>query len=475
MRPLRRICRAVAISENDSIYFAGVSEQLALLRGGEISPVELVKAHLAQIERQPAFANAWLEVFAESALEQAAALDPDDLQKPLGGIPVASKDLYDIAGEVTTAASPTRLAAPPAPEDSHVIARLRRAGAIILGKTVLHEFAFGVTGVNPHFGTPPNPWRRDRVPGGSSSGSAVAVAIGAAPLALGSDTGGSIRLPAALCGISGHKPTYGFVSKRGVFPLSLNLDHAGPMARSAQDCAIMLDAIAGYDPRDPYCPPGERVKTQERLGRSIAGWRIAIPDDRHFADLQSEVGAAVERAAATLGELGAEIVEVPLPWAGPAFANNSAMVPVEAAFIHRELLESPDLGRVSPDTQARLRAASTTSAIAHQEYVDRRAGLVRVAELLLSEYDLLLTPSCHRTAGLLEGADTRRYLRDVAFTGIFDQTGQPSISVPCGFDADGLPIGLMLTARRWRDDLPLTAAHAFQQATGWHRARPRLD
>ena len=467
--------RAAAISENDSILFAGVSEQLALLRGGEISPVELVKAHIAHIEGQPAFAASWLEVFAESALSQAAALGPDDLQKPLGGIPIASKDLYDIAGEVTTAASPTRVAAPPATEDSHVIARLRQAGAIVLGKTVLHEFAFGVTGVNPHFGTPPNPWRRDRVPGGSSSGSAVAVAIGAAPLALGSDTGGSIRLPAALCGISGHKPTYGFVSKRGVFPLSLNLDHAGPMARSAQDCAIMLDAIAGYDPRDPYCPPGERVKTQERLERSIAGWKIAIPDDPHFANLQPEVGEAVERAVAVLGGLGADLAEVPLPWAGPAFVNNAAMVPADAAYIHRELVESPDLGRVSPDTQARLRAAYETPAVDYQAFVDRRAEVVRAAELLLSEYDLLLTPSCHRTAGLLEGADTRRYLRDVAFTGIFDQTGQPSISVPCGFDAEGLPIGLMLTARRWRDDLPLTAAHAYQRATDWHRARPGLD
>ncbi len=467
--------RAAAISENDSILFAGVSEQLALLRGGEVSPVELVKAHIARIEGQPAFAAAWLEVFAESALSQAAALGPDDLQKPLGGIPIASKDLYDIAGEVTTAASPTRAAAPPATEDSHVIARLRRAGAIVLGKTVLHEFAFGVTGVNPHFGTPPNPWRRDRVPGGSSSGSAVAVAVGAAPLALGSDTGGSIRLPAALCGISGHKPTYGFVSMRGVFPLSLNLDHAGPMARSAQDCAIMLDAIAGYDPRDPYCPPGERVKTQERLGNSIAGWRIAIPDDPHFSDLGPEVGEAVERAAAVLGGLGAELVEVPLPWAGPAFANNAAMVPADAAYIHRELVESPDLGRVSPDTQARLRAAYETSAVDYQAFVNLRAQTVRAAELLLSEYELLLTPSCYRTAGLLEGADTRRYLRDVAFTGIFDQTGQPSISVPCGFDSEGLPIGLMLTARRWRDDLPLTAAHAYQRATDWHRARPDLD
>ncbi|MCY3694218.1 MAG: amidase [Chloroflexota bacterium] len=475
MRPLRRICRVMAISDNDSILFAEVSEQLAALRGGHISPVDLVEAHLGRIESQPAFSDAWMEVFAESALEQAAALGSSDLEKPLGGIPVASKDLFDIAGMVTTAASPTRLGAASAPEDSHVIARLRQAGAIILGKTVLHEFAFGVTGVNPHFGTPPNPWRRDRVPGGSSSGSAVAVAIGAAPLALGSDTGGSIRLPSALCGISGHKPTYGFVSKRGVFPLSLNLDHAGPMARSAQDCAIMLDAIAGYDPRDPYCPPGERIKTEERIGRSIAGWRIAIPDDEHFADLQSEVGSAIERAAATLGELGAVLVEVPMPWAGPAFANNSAMVPAEAAYIHRELLGDSDLGRVSPDTQARLRAAFATSAVDYQERVDRRAEIVRAAELLLTEYDLLLTPSCYRTAGLLEGADTRRYLRDVAFTGIFDQTGQPSISVPCGFDAEGLPIGLMLTARRWRDDLPLTAAHAFQQATSWHRARPRLD
>ena len=440
-----------------------------------VSPVELVQAHLDRIEQQPDFGAAWLEVFAGPALAQAAAMEPADLQKPLGGIPIASKDLYDIAGTVTTAASPTRLGAAPASEDSEVIARLRRAGAIVLGKTVLHEFAFGVTGVNPHFGTPPNPWRRDRVPGGSSSGSAVAVAIGAAPLALGSDTGGSIRLPAALCGISGHKPTYGFISKRGVFPLSLNLDHAGPMARSARDCAIMLDAISGHDPRDPYSPPGERVRTVPRLDDSIAGWKIAIPDDSHFADLQPEVAAAVEKAAAKLAELGAVLSEVPLPWAGPAFANNCAMVPAEAAFVHRAMLKDPALDEVSPDTQARLRAAFSTSAVEYQEYLDRRAEIVRSAELLLAEYELLLTPSCYRTAGLLEGADTRRYLRDVAFTGIFDQTGQPSISVPCGFDAEGLPVGLMLTARRWRDDLPLTAAHAYQQVTSWHRARPRLD
>ena len=456
--------------------FADVPAQQALLRSGQISPAELVGAHLGQIERQGAFAAAWLEVWAEAALAQAAAIEAEDLQKPLGGIPVAVKDLYDVAGSVTTAASPTRREAPAAREDSHVVAALRQAGAIILGKTVLHELAFGVTGVNPHFGTPPNPWGRDRVPGGSSSGSAVAVAIGGTPLALGSDTGGSIRLPAALCGISGHKPTYGFVSKRGVFPLSLNLDHAGPMARSARDCAIMLDVIAGYDPRDPYCPPGERVRTRERLEDPIAGRTIAIPDDGHFSDLQPAVGAAVERAARELEKLGAVTVTVPLPWAGPAFANNSAMVPAEAAHVHRELLEDPvGVEQLSPDTGARLRAAASTSALQYQEFLDRRARFVRAAELLLSENDLLLTPSCYRTAGGLEGADSRRYLRDVAFTGIFDQTGQPSISVPCGFDPDGLPIGLMLTARRWRDDLVLAAAHSFQQATEWHRARPPLD
>ncbi len=461
---------------SDPILFAGVAEQRELLRRSRISPVELVQLHLDHIASQPAFANAWLNVMSESALARAAAMTDSDLQKPLGGIVVAAKDLYDIAGMVTTAASPTRADDPPATEDCFVVARLIEAGAIILGKTVLHEFAFGVTGVNPHFGTPPNPWKRDRVPGGSSSGSAVAVAIGAAPLALGSDTGGSIRLPASLCGISGHKPTYGFVSKRGVFPLSVNLDHAGPMARSARDCAIMLDAIAGYDPHDPYCPPGPRPVTVDSLDRFDSAWKIAVPDDPHFADLAPDVQSAFDRAIGEFARLGATVRAVPTPWAGPAFANNSAMVPAEAAWVHRQLLTDP--GRadsVSPDSRARLRSAAQVSAADYQDMLDRRARIVRESELLLSEYDLLLTPTCHRTAGPIDGADTRRYLRDVAFTGIFDQTGQPSISVPCGFDHQQLPIGLMISAARWRDDVVLAAANAFQKVTDWHLARPHLD
>ena len=459
----------------DPILLAGVAEQLDLLRRRIISPLELIRLHLQQIERQEIFATAWLEVFAEQALQQAGALTEDDLARPLAGIPIACKDLFDIAGMVTTAASPSRVNDPPAVTDSEVVKRLRDAGAILLGKTVLHEFALGATGVNPHFGTPPNPWRTDRLPGGSSSGSAVAVAIGAAPLALGSDTGGSIRVPSAHCGLSGIKPSYGFVSKRGVFELSLSMDHAGPMGRSARDCAIALDVIAGYDPLDPYCSPRCRPRTQDGLDAGISGWKIAVPTDDHFGDLESDVQDAVASAIGELERLGASITPVSIPWAAEAFANNARMVPAEAARTHRQLLSDPALVEaVSPDSRTRLLAGVKTLAIDYQDWLDCRARVTRHAEELLTEFDLLLSPTCHRTAGPLAGADTLSYLRIMAFTGIFDQTGQPSISVPCGFDRQGLPIGLMLTGRRWRDDAVLTAAHAYQKATVWHQQHPPI-
>jgi aspartyl-tRNA(Asn)/glutamyl-tRNA(Gln) amidotransferase subunit A len=456
-----------------------LSEMAASIKSGALSPPELTGAHLDRIAAAGPFASAYLEVYAEAARADARTAADEiangDYRGPLHGIPVALKDLCDIKGRRTTAGAVV-LDEIPKTEDAEVTRRLKAAGAVILGKTALHEFAIGGTGINPHYGTPPNPWDPTRIPGGSSSGSGVAIAAGLAAGALGSDTGGSIRVPAAHCGITGHKPTFGLVSRRGVWPVSMTLDHVGPMARSALDCALLLNALAGYDAADPYSADRPPVDHTDGLRAGIRGRRIGVPGNFFFDDLELDVERLVRAAIEELRRLGAQIIDVEIPWAEFPLGDDRRFVPVQGSWVHRQRIEDPELSdRIGEDVLDRLHRGYAATAADYHGWANRQMEIVRLADQLLQEVDLIATPTTHRTAGVTAEIDTREYGRILTFTAVFDATHQPSISVPCGLDSSGLPVGLMLSGRKFDDSLVLRAAHAYQQATDRHTRKPPVS
>ena len=460
--------------KSTELTYLPISGLSQLIASGDVSPVEVTRAALDRIDALRGFDNTFTEVFEESACEEARAAESEIAggvyRGALHGIPVALKDLCDVEGTVTTAGSKV-LGDRPADSDCELARRFRAAGAVIIGKTNLHEFAYGGTGVNPHFGTPPNPWGMDRIPGGSSSGSAVAVATGMAPAAIGSDTGGSIRLPAAHCGITGLKPTFGRVSRRGVFPLSMTLDHVGPMTRSALDCALVLEAIAGYDPADPYSVDRKVERFSAGIDIGISGRRIGVPSNYFFEGLEPEAHESVTRALDVLSDLGAVLVDIEIPWAEEAFEINISAV--EAAWVHRDRLADPEVRtRIGGDTVSRMEVASDYSAGEFHSFLNRRYEIAALAAAMMEEVDLIANPSAPRVAGRIDEVQTLTYRSNLRFTGVFNQTWQPSLSIPCGFGAEGLPLGLMLTGAVWNERLVLRAGHAFQQATDWHTARP---
>ncbi len=459
---------------SDEFAYQPISRLSRLIATGDKSPVDVTRAALDRIASLDRFGNAFLEVLEEDALVQARRAE-SEISKgihrgPMHGIPVALKDLCDIEGTITTAGAVV-LGDDPARSDSELARRFRKAGAILIGKTNLHEFAYGGTGVNPHFGTPPNPWGLDRVPGGSSSGSAVAVATGMVPAAIGSDTGGSIRLPASHCGITGLKPTFGRVSRRGVFPLSMTLDTVGPMTRSALGCALMMEVIAGFDPGDPYSSRGKQEVFSAGIDIGIRGRRIGVPRSYFFDDLEADVEASVRKALITLEDLGAVLVDIDIPWAQEAFDNNISRI--EAVAIHRRRIDDPDVSdKLGKDTLRRLRDGPSSDADEYHWQLDRRFRFASLAESLMNDVDLVATPTAPSVAGKIEDVDTLKYRRVLRFTSVFNQTWQPSLSIPCGFDGQGLPVGLMLTGAMWSERLVLRAGHAYQLATDFHDRKP---
>jgi aspartyl-tRNA(Asn)/glutamyl-tRNA(Gln) amidotransferase subunit A len=387
------------------------------------------------------------------------------------GIPVALKDLIDTAGVRTTAAS--ALFEDRIPEqDAVVVERLKAAGAVLLGKLNMQEFAYGATSVPSYYGRVCNPWDLARVAGGSSGGPAAAVAAGLCFGALGSDTGGSIREPAAFCGIVGLKPTYGRVSTRGVLPLAWSLDHVGPMTRTVRDAAIMLAAIAGYDPEDTNSVDHPVGSYLAPAGRRSTPLRIGVPREFFFADLHPEVQAATDEALRVLVAAGAEIRDVPLE-----VSTDRAVIRAEAYAYHAGYIAaSPDL--YFPETLAKLRSGADIDA---QTYIRARRDLDRLRRSTLnvfSSVDFLVTPTTPLLAP--KGSDypstpgeamalDASILRN---TRPFNTFGLPTISIPCGMSSSGLPIGLQLSGPPWEEQRLLALAQAFQDATDWHTRRP---
>jgi aspartyl-tRNA(Asn)/glutamyl-tRNA(Gln) amidotransferase subunit A len=448
------------------------SEQI---RAKKISPVELTRACLDRIALLNPRLNAFITVMTEQALIQARALEAElhagKWRGPLHGIPIGLKDLYDTAGVKTTCASAVFANRVPA-EDAEVVVRLKRAGAVLIGKQNMHEFAYGATSVTSHFGPVHNPWNVGRIAGGSSGGSAAAVAAGLCFGALGSDTGGSIRQPAAYCGITGLKATYGRVSTRGVVPLSWSLDHAGPLCRTAADTALLLETIAGYDSLEPNSSdyPVERYSMAMRAKTSA----LKIGTVRHpfFEQLDPEIETAVNKALEVIAKLTAGISEAQLP----AY-QTLPIVGAEAYAFHLPYFtKTPEL--YQPMTRQRIAGGANVTAAAYIEGRRELDRLRRSVGNVFSSVDLLVTPTSPvRQMTIEEGAipdvpppgGVAPSLRN---TQPFDIFGLPAISVPCGFTRDGLPIGLQITGPRFGESRVLALAQAYQQATEWHTRQP---
>ena len=453
-----------------------LSEGAALVAARKLSPVEWTQATLERIARIDPQLNCYITLPAESAMSQAheaeAEIGAGHYRGALHGAPLALKDLYETKGVRTTAGSDfLRDHIPEA--DCTVVSKLNRAGAVSLGKLNMHEFAAGVTNDNPHFGACKNPWAPERIPGGSSGGSAAAVAARLCAGSLGSDTAGSIRMPASLCGIVGLKPSRGRVSLRGVIPLSWNLDHAGPMAQRVRDTALLLQAIAGYDADDPYSINAPLDDYLKDIDGGIKGWRVGIARG-YFAEADAEVLRAVEAATMIFAQLGAQTSEVNLDIARDPASANGVMLTSDAAAFHRERLRD-DPERFGPGvlTMLQFGAACASSDYALARYT--QAQVRREFERFFENYDVLLTPTTPSAAPLRDGANTietgRLLLR---FTSPFNFTGLPALSVPCGFTAEGLPIGLQIVGPAWSEARVLRAGHAYEQATDWHKREPLI-
>ena len=455
-----------------------ISEAAEQIQAGSLSPVALVGAHLRRIAAVDSVLNCFITLTAESAMEAATQAEKEirkgSYRGPLHGIPLALKDLYDLQGVPTTAGSEffrENVAA----GDAVAVQKLRLAGAIFLGKLNLHEIALGVTNVNPHFGACRNPWNTERITGGSSGGSAAALSAGLCMGALGSDTGGSIRIPASLCGVVGLKPTYGRVSLRGVMPLSWNLDHAGPMARNVLDTAMLFQAIAGYDPLDPYSwdtPIGDYLTDIEG---GVQGWRVGLATGRFYERTEAEVQDMIEQAAVVFSQLGARVERVEPPLAYETARANGVVVNSDAATYHRERLqEHPE--NFGADVRQRLESGAATNAVEYSLARHTQRTARWQYKSFFQEWDLLLTPTTPVTAPLIEGPDAVEQARLLTrYTAPWNGAGLPAISIPCGFTSDGLPAGLQIVAGPWEEAKVLRAAYAYERATSWHMRRPALD
>ena len=385
---------------------------------------------------------------------------------PLHGIPIALKDLYETAGVRTTAGSAFLRENVPA-SDAEPVRRLRESGIVMLGKTSLHEWAYGVTNDNPHFGPVRNPYDLERIPGGSSGGSAAALATGMCAASLGTDTGGSIRIPASLCGIVGLKPTSGRVSVRGVIPLSWTLDHAGPMTRTVRDAAIVLDAIAGYDADDPSSVDRPAPDSLAHIEDGVRGMTLGLPREHFFARAESEVGVLVRVASRVLESAGARLVEVSMPWIDEVTETQATILGADAAAYHRERLETraEDFGS---DVRRRLERgrARTGPEVSAARHI--RTRLHRDMEMLLLDVDALLMPTTPIAAPPRLGQDAvEAAARLTSFTAPFNLTGVPAISIPCGFTKQGLPVGLQLASAPWTEGKLLRVARAYERETSW--------
>ena len=457
-----------------------------LLDTKQISAAELTAHFLDRIEALDPFLNAFRNVDREGALAQARAADTmrsaGSVLSPLHGVPFAAKDLFDVSGMPTTAGCKL-LEHRIADSDAAVIARLRASGMILLGKTNTVQFAFGGAGINHHHGTPHNPWHPvPHLPGGSSSGSAVAVAAGLAPMALGTDTGGSVRIPAALCGITGLKTTVGQISRAGVYPLSQTLDSVGPLCRDTEDTQRVYELLRGPDPNDPSTMRNFEPALRSAAGADLAGLRIAIARGLFFDDADPQVTAAIQSAGEALRAGGANVTEIEFELARETLeVNASGAVIAAEAYANNKALVDNNLDELDPVVAARLARGQTIGAADYLQMLDAWSRLRAKAIAQFDEVDILLCPSTAWVARPVAEVDASAdayasanmmMLRNTSIGNVLDLCG---LSVPGGLDSNGLPIGVMLYAAPGRERLLFRAGRAFQLQTSWHTQTPPLD
>jgi aspartyl-tRNA(Asn)/glutamyl-tRNA(Gln) amidotransferase subunit A len=452
------------------------------IRKKTLSPVEVVRGYLDRIERLNPKLSHFITVDAERALARARALEGEPPRGPLHGVPLGYKDLCAVAGLATSCGTKTPdyfLSA----RDCTAVTRLSRAGAITLGKLNMSELAMGPFGDNAHHGDAQNPWRPGHVTGGSSSGSGGAVAARLCAGALGSDTGGSIRLPAAVCGIVGLKPTYGRVSRAGAMALSWSHDHLGPMTLTVRDCALLLRVIAGRDPADATSSHRKVPDYTAALDGSVRGLRVGVPEGYYFEGLHPEVERATREAIEIIGKLGTRTERLTVTDPEPmVVACNNKMVAAEAAAIHSRILKERP-GELQPAVLARLAPGLRVSAYDYIQGSRLRAQLTReFIRDVFSRTDVLVAPTIPEPAPALAEAKSgttddvvKRMGRFSRLTRPFNALGLPVLSVPCGFSTAGLPIGLQIVGRPFDEATVLRLGHAYEEAAGWTGRRPDLD
>jgi aspartyl-tRNA(Asn)/glutamyl-tRNA(Gln) amidotransferase subunit A len=472
-----RVRPRLLFPQSQNLTSLTLAEAAAQVQARRVTPTALVEACLARIKEWQPHLNAFITITDDRARRDAKAAETEiargRYRGPLHGIPIALKDNIDTAGIRTTAASAVFADRVPA-EDSEVTKRLVEAGAVLLGKLNMDEFANGGSSVKSFWGPVHNPWKLDREAGGSSGGSAAAVSAQLCYAALGTDTGGSIRVPSAHCSIVGLKPTFGRVSNRGVIPLSWSYDHTGPMCRTVEDAAIVLQVIAGYDPGDPVSVNLPVPNYPAALGLPTAGLRVGLPRNLFYDVLEAEVRSAVDAAVETIRPMVKSLTDVVLP---PVLDLADAGGAEFYAY-HKDMLERAG-GMYQPSTRKGLQAAATISGasyiLAHRMLEERRKEVAKVFE----NVDVLVTPTVKYAPKTIkyweELLDVEKPMPPFVWnTWLFNIFGLPAMSVPCGFTSAGLPVGVMFAAGPFQEEKVITLGQAYQRSTNWHRRRPEL-
>jgi len=476
---------APAFGETQDLASLTLKQASELLRSKAASPVELTQACLKRIEKYNPAVNAFITVTGESALETARAMEAEahrgKWRGPLHGIPIALKDNIDTAGIRTTGASELFKDRIPA-EDAEVVRRLKNAGAILLGKLNMHEFAYGATSAVTYFGAVHNPWALDRISGGSSGGSAASIATGLCFGALGTDTGGSIRIPSSDCGVVGLMPTYGRVSNRGVIPMAWTLDHVGPICKTVEDAALMLRVIAGYDEQDPTTVNAPVPDYTGAFKTPVSKLRLGLPRAGFYDGLDPDFAKAMETAIDVLRKLTGSVANVQLP---PAVSAQTIWGPETYAYHAKWLTESPEKYQAATRTQM-IRSGEMKPEV----YADarRQVDLVRrEIKKVFANVDLLITPTMKVPPTTIAAAlnppapnpqaksGRGNPAGNLNSPGAFDVYGLPAITLPGGFTTSGLPIGLQISAAPFAESTMLSLAHAYEHATDWHTRRPKLE
>jgi len=469
--------------DSKGLCYFSAGELSRLIRKKEVSPVEVVKAHLARVEALEPALNSFIALLPEQAVEEAKLAEREiqagRYRGPLHGIPIGLKDLFYVKGVRNTSGSKIFDHFIP-DHDSTIALKLKDAGAILLGKLNLHQFAYGPTGENPDYGNMHNPWDRERIPGGSSGGSASATASGQCTLAMGTDTGGSIRIPSALCGLVGLKPTYGRLSRYGMTVLSWSQDHPGPMTRTVEDCALVMNAVVGYDPRDPSSANMSIPDFTQSLTENIKGLRVGVPKEPFEDPVDSEVEHFVRSAIELLSKLGATIHEMSWPMYHESKAISSTILTAEATAYHSQLMKRQG-SRLDPKVRLRLEAGLLISAVDYIQAQRARRLFYQQSCDLFKNVDLLAGPTVPITAcniGTEEVQIGNTLLGVIPLltqhTRPYNLNGFPAITVPCGFSRNGLPVGFQLAGKPFDEAMVLRAAFAYEQATEWHQRRPLI-